>query len=359
MNESGFIRRKRVGFAQVSNTCLRDPSLSLTAKGLYSLIQSLITNTDFKIYKSILQRDFWKEGKSAFDNAWKELTKAGFLKMYKINTTNGFIYEYELLDEPEKTDDTSAWQGSCGSKTISKTIKSLKNSEKYISSPDTDFPDLGNPHLGNPGLGNRTLNNTYSNNTDLSNIYSSNNIDVVCEKNAHACDTDSDFLSEGKGDCSDCYAIVKDDTFNPAMFEEKGNPTQDYLDSFMLQPWNRNIPEACFIDQWRESQTFHHIFNTRYLMPHVSEKVVSLKCMRYDAMYANTGDQYWQSARKELIKVLLSFKKSSEAQLINNGSPEQFDEICKVAMDIVEGDITCEKPAAYLAVCIRSIFRLS
>ena len=169
MNESGFIRKKRVGFAQVSNTCLRDPSLSLTAKGLYSLIQSLITNTDYKLFKSSLQRDFCKEGKSAFNSAWKELINSGFLKMYKINTTNGFIYEYELLDEPEKGNEPSG-KGGNESKSPESEVKAPKNEEKYIDSPDTDFPHLGNPHLDDPYLDSPDLENpSLLNNTLLSN----------------------------------------------------------------------------------------------------------------------------------------------------------------------------------------------
>ena len=169
MKASGFIRNKRSGFAQVSNTCLRDPSLSLTAKGLYSLIQSLITNTDYKLFKSSLQRDFCKEGKSAFNSAWKELINSGFLKMYKINTTDGFIYEYELLDEPEKGNEPSD-KGGNESKSSESEVKAPKNEEKYIDSPDTDFPHLGNPHLDDPHLDSPDLENpSLLNNTLLSN----------------------------------------------------------------------------------------------------------------------------------------------------------------------------------------------
>lgn len=169
MKASGFIRNKRSGFAQVSNTCLRDPSLSLTAKGLYSLIQSLITNTDYKLFKSSLQRDFCKEGKSAFNSAWKELINSGFLKMYKINTTDGFVYEYELLDEPEKGEEKSG-KGGNQNKLPESEVKTPINEEKHIDSPDTDFPHLGNPHLDDPHLDSPGLENpSLFNNTILSN----------------------------------------------------------------------------------------------------------------------------------------------------------------------------------------------
>ncbi|MBO3338971.1 RNA replicase, partial [Clostridium perfringens] len=40
INRSGQFRKKKIHFTQVSNMALRDPALSLKAKGLYSLINS-------------------------------------------------------------------------------------------------------------------------------------------------------------------------------------------------------------------------------------------------------------------------------------------------------------------------------
>ena len=99
---NGRIRVKKIKFSMVSNEPL-DSEMSLAAKGLYSLIQRYITidkckdGTDFVLYKSMLEKKC-KEGQRAFNSAWKELKEFGYLKMYKIQTSNGFYYEYELLE---------------------------------------------------------------------------------------------------------------------------------------------------------------------------------------------------------------------------------------------------------------------
>ena len=101
-NSNGAFRRKRVNFAQVSNSALHDANLSLKAKGLYSLIQSLITlpDEDLRIWK-IQKR--CKEGDKAFEAAWKELKDVGYLKQYRMpgSKRGQFDYQYDLLDQPD------------------------------------------------------------------------------------------------------------------------------------------------------------------------------------------------------------------------------------------------------------------
>lgn len=103
-NLDGVFKPKRVNFAQVSNTALQDDHLSLKAKGLYALIQSMITlpnEEGLKVWKISVQ---CKEGDSAFESAWKELKKCGYLKQYRIPNSKKkghFRYEYELLDNPD------------------------------------------------------------------------------------------------------------------------------------------------------------------------------------------------------------------------------------------------------------------
>lgn len=100
MKNDGIFRQRKVNFTPVSNCALHDNSLSMRAKGLYAIIQSYITIPNFKLYKSFLIRNA-TEGQRAFDSAWKELKNAGYLKQFRIRTKGGFIYEYELLDEPD------------------------------------------------------------------------------------------------------------------------------------------------------------------------------------------------------------------------------------------------------------------
>lgn len=139
MNEKGKSRfkKKRVYFTQVSNHALRDKKLSMKAKGLYSLIQSYITIEGFTLYKATLRKDS-KEGRHAFESAWRELKSRGYLVQEQHNAGDGtFYYLYELLDKPYHRQETC-------------TMVNL-------------------PH-GKPGR----YSNTDSSNTDLNNIKSNN-----------------------------------------------------------------------------------------------------------------------------------------------------------------------------------------
>ncbi len=99
-DSGGRFRKKRVNFSMVSNEIIRDPEVSLKAKGLYSLIQSYITIEDFIVYKRFLLSQC-SEGKKAFESAWKELKDTGYLLQYRMqDEKKHFYYEYELLDSP-------------------------------------------------------------------------------------------------------------------------------------------------------------------------------------------------------------------------------------------------------------------
>lgn len=143
MEHSGAFRRK-VSFSQVSNTIIRDNTISLKAKGLYSLIQSYITMDNFILYKDFLLQQCM-EGESCFRGAWKELKDKGYLIQYKLRdpVSKTFYYEYELLDEPH-----------------------------------VDFPHVGNLPYGEATCGKQGVyNNTISNNTLNSNTIEDNTQD--------------------------------------------------------------------------------------------------------------------------------------------------------------------------------------
>jgi len=84
----------------------KDKNLSLKAKGLYWLLQSVIQIHDFdsKHFKSFFKAKC-KEGNKAFDSAWKELKEAGYLKIERITSEKDgrFTYSYKLLDVADKT----------------------------------------------------------------------------------------------------------------------------------------------------------------------------------------------------------------------------------------------------------------
>ena len=97
----GRFRKKKTNFSMISNTIIRDETISLKAKGLYTLIQSYITLDNFTLYKSYLMKKCL-EGTKAFESAWKELKETGYLVQYRMqeSITKQFYWEYELLDEP-------------------------------------------------------------------------------------------------------------------------------------------------------------------------------------------------------------------------------------------------------------------
>lgn len=184
--ESGKFRYKKVYFSQVSNTALRDDKLSLKAKGLYSLIQSYITLENFTLYKSTLYNKCIEKEK-AFESAWNELKDNGYLKQYRIRSaeTNKYVYEYDLLDEPnmvqpallnigingEIIQNTNTKQNTVeevDSKKHTKKIENLNPPQKVGGSKRTRF-------VSNPVQNGGYINNTDQSNTDQNNTNQSFN----------------------------------------------------------------------------------------------------------------------------------------------------------------------------------------
>ena len=153
-NNNGRFRKKKIYFTQVSNQALRNEEMSLKAKGLYALIQSYITIEDFTLYKTTLRKQCL-EGESAFESAWKELKRFGYLIQYKIQDEKGkFYYEYELLDEPQ----------------IEETSQSIHIPKREV----VDNGVCGKRVTAKGGIYNNTnINNTNINNTNINNISSS------------------------------------------------------------------------------------------------------------------------------------------------------------------------------------------
>ena len=174
-NRSGQFRKKKVYFTQVSNVALRDPKLSLKAKGLYALIQSYLTIEDFTLYKNTLKKHL-KEGEKAFESTWKELKDAAYLIQYRLQDpkTKQFYYEYELLDEPdiELANKIHNSQNRKKHEEKSHTPKKVgmdKKDEKNKKAIPTKKEGMDNGYNGKVGV----HNNTNTNYTDLSNTMSS------------------------------------------------------------------------------------------------------------------------------------------------------------------------------------------
>ena len=176
--KNGAFRKKRVYFTQVSNHALRDPDLSLKAKGLYSLIQSYLTIEDFILYKNTLRKQC-KEGEKAFESAWKELKDVGYLIQYKLKGDRGeFYYEYELVDEvePDKKEDIKKKmllkKLECSEKIQTYKMGDMeKSNNQYPKKDGVDNEPSGNCTTEKGGMYNNTnLTNNYLNNTDRKKI---------------------------------------------------------------------------------------------------------------------------------------------------------------------------------------------
>ena len=71
---------------QVKTEILRNPNLSMQAKGLYAYLET--HSKSFKIYKSELQNHF-TNGKDAVRNAFDELVTAGYLQSIRVVNSQG------------------------------------------------------------------------------------------------------------------------------------------------------------------------------------------------------------------------------------------------------------------------------
>lgn len=174
-NRSGQFRKKKIHFTQVSNMALRDPALSLKAKGLYSLINSYITMENYTLYKNKLKQDV-KEGEKAFESTWNELKSCGYLIQYRLQDTKTkqFYYEYELLDEAdiELANKIHNSQNRKKQEEKSHTPKKVgmdKKIEKTKKAIPTKREGMDNGYSGKVGV----YNNTNLNNTNLNNTTSS------------------------------------------------------------------------------------------------------------------------------------------------------------------------------------------
>ena len=157
---SGAFRKKRTSFAQVSNTALRDETLSLKAKGLLALIESYLSLDNFVLYKQFLINKS-KDGETAFRSAWKELKDKGYLIQYKLKDeeTKQFYYEYEVCDNPHVENPPVA----------------IRHLEPCDENPPMAFPPTEYPNSSISTCSFSTNRKTHSYNNNVSNNTINNN----------------------------------------------------------------------------------------------------------------------------------------------------------------------------------------
>ena len=219
----GFFRSKK-GFTVVQNEITKDANISLKAKGLYLVIQAYISMPDRKWTKEDF-RNLTKEGKKAFDSAWKELKDFGYLKVHFMPDNGVWRAEYELLDEPDPGPHTlyHSCDGTVSSNNLTRAEKkrqvdlsveeNKQVSPENISDPAVEkeenhrYPPFGTngkddrypPYGSNANGSNGNGNNGYGSNanggnnnkdynikpdikTDLSNPYPNQDVDTMGEK---------------------------------------------------------------------------------------------------------------------------------------------------------------------------------
>lgn len=154
MQQNGGFRK--VPFTMVSNEALHCKTLSIRAKGLYALIQSFITIPGFSLNKNYLMK-ISGLGKSALDNALKELKTQGFLKITQKREKNGFVYKYELLETAN---------------TETPAMRTVRLSGEIIPQNENLNPNIGSECTAlkmNINQKTSNINNNYKNNIDVNN----------------------------------------------------------------------------------------------------------------------------------------------------------------------------------------------
>ena len=130
-------------YTVMSNHHLKNPQLTLKAKGLLSMMLSF---PDEWNYSERGLAAICKEGVDAIHSAIKELEKAGYMERHQLRGKGGKIVdtEYVIYEKPHKPD---------------------------MAPPDTEDPDMAEPDAAEPDTGNPGELNTQIPNAPLRALY--------------------------------------------------------------------------------------------------------------------------------------------------------------------------------------------
>lgn len=180
-----FRVEKNKNYTTMANYHLRDPRLSLKAKGLLSLILSLPEDWDYTILGlASLSRD----GKDAVRSCLDELGEAGYVRHGRVRREDGTYggAEYVVYEHPQPaggvplSENPTTVEPSPGNPTMADALPGAPSAPKPLSeNPSTVGPSSGNPTMAkptseNPTLDNPTLENPTQQNTEISNTESNN-----------------------------------------------------------------------------------------------------------------------------------------------------------------------------------------
>ena len=151
-----FRVEKNKNYPTMANYHLKDPRLSLKAKGLLSLILSLPEDWDYTIPGlASLSRD----GKDAVRACLDELGGAGYVRRGRVRREDGTYggAEYVVYEHPDAVDTIPL-------------SKKTATAEPASGKPTSENPTQVKPTLGNPTLENPTEQNTNKQSTEITNI---------------------------------------------------------------------------------------------------------------------------------------------------------------------------------------------
>lgn len=172
MSSTVFRVEKKENFTVISNFHLRDPRLSLRAKGLLGLMLSLPPEWDYTIrgLECILQ-----EGKCAISTALRELEKCGYLEKRQLRAEGGRFgqTEYLVFEEPSLKEQLRAGAETAGAQEDRKQQgqpaplqeegepdpNRAENVENTALPPYPDFRNTGNQPQINKDIKNKDIKN--------------------------------------------------------------------------------------------------------------------------------------------------------------------------------------------------------
>jgi hypothetical protein len=145
----GKLIQPKTNYTIVSNNILRDKTISMKAKGLYTIMRALPDNWNFSV---IGLASLSSDMKEATQSAIWELEKAGYLSRQKLNDENGYFdWEYTLYHKaivvPPMTENQSTVKPSKVNPSYYKELNNKQNYNKELNNnaPDEQVPEVKVP----------------------------------------------------------------------------------------------------------------------------------------------------------------------------------------------------------------------
>lgn len=206
-----FRVEKTKDFTIMCNHHLRNPNLSLKAKGLLSLMLSLPENWD---YTTKGLSFICKEGVDSIGTALKELEREGYLTRRRIRFGNGQLgdIEYTIHEIPEEP-------------------------ETEVPEPKRENPEQVNPEQDNPRQGKPKQENPAQLNTDTRNMDSSSTERSSTDLSIHLSAREADYVERMDGtDLAEAYReIIKENVEYECLVSRYGKERMDGIVELILE----------------------------------------------------------------------------------------------------------------------------